>query len=116
MDIEIPTGSLDQTYKSDIERMQAKYPHAVFAYVSLAPRSNLPPLDKQKYMVPKNTTVGQFLYILRKRFRLPSDKALFIFVNNTLPASSQTMNEVYQHHKSPDGILRITCTSESVFG
>lgn len=108
MDVEIPHDSL--------ERMQNKYPHAVFVYVSLAPKSNLPPLDKQKYVVPKSTTVGQFIFIIRRRLQLPSDRALFIFVSNTLPTSSQTMAEVYQHHKSTDGILRIVCTSESVFG
>ena len=30
-------------------------------------------------------TVGQFVYVIRKRINIPSDKAIFIFVNNTLP-------------------------------
>ncbi len=106
----------DKLPPDSFERMQTKYPHAIFVYVALAPNSNLPPLDKHKYVVPKNTTVGQFIYIIRKRLQLSSDRALFIFVNNMLPISSQTMAEVYQQHKSADGILRVVCTSESVFG
>ncbi len=108
MEKEIPPESF--------ERMRAKYPNAVFVYVSLARNSNLPPLDKQKYVVPKNTTVGQFMYIIRRRLQLSSDRALFIFANDMLPTSSQTMAEVYQQYKSADGILRVVCTSESVFG
>ncbi len=99
-----------------VEHIKSKYPNAVFVYVSLAPNSNLPPLDKHKYIVPKDTSVGQFLYILRRRMQLQPDKALFIFINNTLPTSSQTMSEIYHQYKSADGILRIVCTSESVFG
>ncbi len=100
----------------EFERIQQKYPHTVCVFVELARKAELPPLDKHKYIVPKSTTVGAFLFILRKRMKLPSEKALFIFVNNSLPCSSQTMGEIYSIHKSSDGALRIMCTSESVFG
>lgn len=100
----------------EFECIQQKYPNTVCIFVELARNAELPSLDKHKYIVPKNTTVGAFLFILRKRLKLPAEKALFIFINNTLPCSSQTMGEVYSAHKSPDGALRIICTSESVFG
>ncbi len=100
----------------EFEKIQKKYPNTVCIFVQLAKKADLPPLDKHKYLVPKTITVGQFLFILRKRMKLSSDKALFIFIGHTLPSSSQTMAELYATHKSTDGALRITCTSESVFG
>lgn len=38
-----------------------------------------------RYLVPADLTVGQFVYIVRKRIKLNAEKAIFIFVNNTLP-------------------------------
>jgi hypothetical protein len=39
-----------------------------------------PEIDKHKYLVPYDITVGQFIYVIRKRIRLPSSSALFLFV------------------------------------
>lgn len=100
----------------ELDQLRTRYPHAVFVHVELARNADLPPLTKQKYVVPKTFTLGQFLFVLRRQLKLPSEKALFVFVDNTLPTSSQTMAELYAAHKSADGCLRITCTSESVFG
>lgn len=100
----------------EYEMIQNKYPNTICIFVQLAKRSNLPPLDKHKYIVPKLTTVGHFLFILRKRMKLSADKAVFIFINNTLPSSSQTIGGIYSQHKSKDGALRVIVTSESVFG
>jgi GABA(A) receptor-associated protein len=47
---------------------------------------------------------------------LPPEKALFVFVNNTLPTSSTFLSELYTNHKSQDGALRMTYTSENTFG
>jgi GABA(A) receptor-associated protein len=101
---------------NDFERLQSKFPNSIFAFVSQGPRSELPPLDKHKYIVPKDLTVGQFLFVLRRRMKLPPEKALFVFIDNNLPVSSQTMGELYAQHKSRDGVIRLVCTSESVFG
>ena len=30
-------------------------------------------------------TVGQFIYVIRKRIKLPPERALFIFANNVIP-------------------------------
>lgn len=43
-------------------------------------------LQKSKYLIPMDMTVGQLVYVLRKRISLPSDKAIFVFVNNTCVA------------------------------
>jgi GABA(A) receptor-associated protein len=38
-----------------------------------------------RYLVPADLTVGQFVYVIRKRIKLSSEKAIFIFVKNVLP-------------------------------
>jgi len=38
-----------------------------------------------RYLVPADLTVGQFVYVIRKRIKLSPEKAIFIFVNNVLP-------------------------------
>lgn len=40
-------------------------------------------------MVPSDSTVGQFVYLIRKRIKLSQEKAMFIFVNNVLPSTSK---------------------------
>ena len=38
-----------------------------------------------RYLVPADLTVGQFVYVIRKRIKLSAEKAIFIFVDNVLP-------------------------------
>ncbi|KAI7985216.1 Autophagy-related protein 8e [Camellia lanceoleosa] len=40
---------------------------------------------QNKYLVPADLTVGQFVYVIRKRIKLSAEKAIFIFVDNVLP-------------------------------
>jgi len=40
--------------------------------------------------VPADLTVGQFVYVIRKRIKLSPEKAIFIFVNNVLPPTGAT--------------------------
>ena len=38
-------------------------------------------LDKNKYLVPKDLTVAQFIYVIRKRIKLKPEQAIFMFFN-----------------------------------
>ncbi len=35
--------------------------------------------------MPSDLTVGQFVYVIRKRIKLSPEKAIFVFVRNVLP-------------------------------
>jgi len=61
-------------------------------------------------------TVGQFLYMLRKRIKLENDQALFIYVGGVLPSISAVFSTIYEQHKDEDGFLYILYTGESSFG
>jgi len=61
-------------------------------------------------------TVGQFVYVIRKRISIPSDKAIFIFVNNTLPPTAALMSTVYEQHRDEDGFMYMMYSGENTFG
>ena len=62
-----------------------RYPDRIPVICEKDPRSDIPAVDKRKYLIPVNLTVGQFIYVIRKRIKLPPERAIFIFVNNVIP-------------------------------
>jgi GABA(A) receptor-associated protein len=77
---------------------------------------NCPDIDKNKYLVPNDLTVGHFIYVIRKRLRLQSEKAIFLFVNGSIPSGSTLLYQLYDLYKDKDGFLYITYTFENTFG
>lgn len=61
-------------------------------------------------------TVGQFVYVIRKRIKLSSEKAIFIFINNVLPPTAALMSKIYAEHKDEDGFLYVQYSGENTFG
>ncbi|VDL94793.1 unnamed protein product [Schistocephalus solidus] len=77
------------------EKIRKKYPSSVPVIVEKSPRARVPTLDKNKYLVPSDLTVGQFYFLIRKRIQLKPEQALFFFVENTIPPTSATMGALY---------------------
>lgn len=48
-------------------------------------------LHPPRYLVPADLTVGQFVYVIRKRIKLSPEKAIFIFVKNVLPPTGEAV-------------------------
>ncbi|ERN03240.1 hypothetical protein AMTR_s00003p00185030 [Amborella trichopoda] len=78
--------------------------------------TDLPEMDKKKYLVPRDMSVGQFMHILSCRLHLPSGKALFVFVKNTLPPTASLTGSIYSSSKDEDGFLYMCYSSEKTFG
>jgi len=81
-----------------------------------ADRSDIPDIDKKKYLVPSDLTVGQFHYVIRKRIKLAPEKALFLFCSNSIPPNAALMSTVYEEQKDEDGFLYVQYSGESTFG
>jgi GABA(A) receptor-associated protein len=139
-----PTHS--EKRKSEAERIRAKYPDRVPVICEKADRSDIPDIDKKKYLVPADLTVGQFHYVIRKRIQLAPEKALFLFCSNTIPPNGESLNNsyttflgwyrdfsicyvyillaypaalmstVYEEQKDEDGFLYVQYSGESTFG
>ena len=102
---------------SESGRIRSKYPDRFPVICEKANnKSDTPDIDKNKYLVPFDLTVGQFLYVIRKRIKLPPEAALFMFINNSLPSTSMLMSTAYESEKDPDGFLYITYSKENTFG
>jgi len=102
--------------QSESQRIRAKYPDRVPVICEKADRSDIPDIDKKKYLVPSDLTVGQFQYVIRKRIKLAPEKALFIFVANSIPPTASLMSTVYDEQKDDDGFLYVQYSGESTFG
>lgn len=94
-------------------KIRQKYPEKIPVIVQET-SSNF--LDKNKFLVDNNTTVGQFLYVLRKRMNLSPEKALFVMCNDKLMVTSELMKNVYDKDKDADGFLYFFLSEDSVFG
>jgi len=96
-----------------------KYPDKVPVYISVAPgEQSVPDLDRRYYLIDRDFTVGQVVYIIRKRIKLSSKMAIFVFVDNgILPPTSALISEIYSQYKNPiDALLYISYRSEQTFG
>ncbi|KAJ8276117.1 hypothetical protein COCON_G00078690 [Conger conger] len=102
--------------RSEGEKIRKKYPDRVPVIVEKAPKARIGDLDKKKYLVPSDLTVGQFYFLIRKRIHLRAEDALFFFVNNVIPPTSATMGLLYQEHHEEDFFLYIAYSDESVYG
>lgn len=99
-------------------RMYNKYPDRICVIVEKSDNSiNIPDIDRSKFLVPKDLTIGDFMYVLRKRIHLSPDKSIYLFINNlVMPTISSTFIELYENHKHKDGFLYIYYAGESTFG
>lgn len=99
-------------------KIRQRYPDRIPIIVEKAQniRTDLPEINKNKYLVPRDLSFGQFVYVIRRQLQLPPDKALFLFVNNKLFPSSEFVGDIYAANCDIDGFLYVVYSGESVFG
>merc|ERR1711976_945004 len=107
--------TLDQRCQES-NKIRQKYPDRIPVIVQKVEGSNIEKIDKRKYLVPADIAAAQFMWIIRKRINLPSERAIFLFVDKMVPQSSWTMGELYEQHKDEDGFLYIAYSGENTFG
>jgi len=115
MDVYKKNNSLEKRSKES-NRILTKHPERIPIIVCKSTNCDLPDIDKQKYLVPKDMSLGQFIYVIRKRIKLQANEALFILVNNVLQPSNKSIQEIYEDHKDVDNFLYIIYSSENTFG
>jgi len=100
----------------ETKKIREKYPDRVPVIVSRAQNCTLNDIDKHKFLVPNDLTIGQFVNVIRKRIKVSESMGIFIFVKNILPPNSSLMSQIYNEFKEDDGFLYIIYNGESVFG
>jgi GABA(A) receptor-associated protein len=102
--------------KTESGRIKSKYPDRIPIICEVSDKCDLV-LDKKKYLVPGELSVGQFLYVIRKRIKLSPEKALYIFTEqNQLPPTASPMENIFRDNQNKDGFLYLRVSSESTFG
>ena len=102
--------------KAEAQRVLNKYSQKVPVIVEKANESTLPYPDKCKYLVPKDLSLSQFMFVIRKRIKIPPEKAIILFVNNKVLSGSTLISQIYEEEKDDDLFLYCCVTQESTFG
>tara|TARA_B110000114_G_C14751468_1_gene261188 strand:- start:29 stop:400 length:372 start_codon:yes stop_codon:yes gene_type:complete len=97
-------------------RVLSKYPDRIPVICEKGRNADILDIDKNKFLVSCDLTCGQLIYVIRKRLKLDSEKAIFIMINGIMPPQSDNLYNLYNLYKDIDGFLYISYTSENVFG
>ena len=98
-------------------RLKEKHSDKIPIILEKASDTQLPSIDKQKFLMQKNITIAQFLHIIRSKIKLDASQSLFLFVNNSfIPTPSMTIGDVFDNHGDKDGFLYVTYNAQQTFG
>lgn len=102
--------------KSESRKMMAKYEERVPVVAQQHQPMAMDGNDCDKFLVPKDLSLGQFLTVLRKRKHLRADQSIYLIVNNMVPPATMLMGTIYDNHADEDGFLYIFYAFENTFG
>jgi GABA(A) receptor-associated protein len=102
--------------KNESSHIMTKYKSRIPIIVEKNKDSQISDIDKNKYLVPSDLKINQFMFIIRKRLSLKSHETIFLLINNELCTSGTPFYEIYEKHADEDGFLYIVYTSENTFG
>eukprot|EP00971_Amphidinium_carterae_P125422 2484513-Amphidinium_carterae.1 len=98
--------------REEAERLMARYKDRVPVICEKAPRSDLPALDKKKFLLPDAMIVGEFMYAVQKGLKtcatpITTEQTLYLFADKTTLTCGSWLRNVYDKYKNEDGFLYI---------
>uniref|UniRef100_A0A3B3WHW6 Microtubule-associated protein 1 light chain 3 gamma, like n=1 Tax=Poecilia mexicana TaxID=48701 RepID=A0A3B3WHW6_9TELE len=101
------------TRKDEVCNIRSKFPNKLPVIVErYIKEKTLPLLDKTKFLVPFELTLGQFLCLLNK-IALDGTQTLFLLVaERSMSSMSSSMGDIYSRFRDADGFLYITYASQ----
>eukprot|EP00931_Biecheleriopsis_adriatica_P079205 TRINITY_DN5260_c0_g1_i1.p1 TRINITY_DN5260_c0_g1~~TRINITY_DN5260_c0_g1_i1.p1 ORF type:complete len:128 (+),score=30.08 TRINITY_DN5260_c0_g1_i1:92-475(+) len=123
-------GNLQETIpfekrSAEATRILAKYPNRIPVICEKAARSDLPEIEKKKFLVPGTMLCGEFKYTIHKHIQqtangqgIGANQAIYLLVtkSNTSVKTGALMSEIYESHKADDGFLYIAYSAENTLG
>ena len=79
-------------------------------------RSDVPEIDQNKFLVPADLSVGQFVYVIRKRIKLSTEKAIYIFVKTCFHRRLRACLRCAMSTRMMTGSFYIKFSGENYFG
>ena len=103
--------------KKESNRVLTNYPNKIPIICEKSKQSEkIPDIDKHKYLIPIDLTVGQFMFVIRKRMKLAPEMAIYIFIKGVVPPTSALISSLYNEYKDEDGFLYLEYSGENTFG
>lgn len=103
---------IDETVK-----ILEKYPDRIPCILEkINDNTDVPNIDKKKFLIPPDLTMSQFMYVVRKRLNLGPEKAIFVFCKGKLLLNQSSMKNIYNENKDKDNYLYLEYSGESTFG
>jgi len=103
--------------KKESNRVLTNYPNKIPIICEKTKQSEkIPDIDKHKYLIPMDLTVGQFMCVIRKRMKLTPEMAIYIFIKGKVPPTSSLISSLYNDYKDEDGFLYLEYSGENTFG
>lgn len=112
--------------QQESSRLREKYPGRIPILLNKCNKDD-PDVDKYKYLIEQNTSMGQFIMIVRNKAtpKLREEDALYFQAE--VPGKSGgykyeilngqlLMSIIYDKYKNEDGFVYITYTKESTYG
>jgi len=89
--------------------------------------STMKPLDKKKFLVPRDLTFSQFIYVIRSRMKsesiqdIQNKEAIYLYYRDNknkmcIPNPSTIMSYIYEENMSEDKCLYVYYDKENMFG
>ena len=108
-----------ESKEKNFDNIIKKYPDKVLLYVTLdnTLENNLP---KDKFLVPKDITFGEFCVNLKKYITLKSSAEGLCYLigdqENIIPRMNENINYLYQKYKNSNSVLYVMVCKENIFG
>ena len=103
--------------KITAERIIAQHPSRIPVVVECSEQLQREhPLSKNKFAVPYDLTLAQFLFVIRKHMKLQPEYAIYAFINNRLHPTTSAIGTIYAQEKTEDGFMYVDIFQESTFG
>lgn len=95
----------------------SEYPNRVPVLLIRAPKCKLPEPERRKLLVPQDRCMNAIINLLRSQLLINSYDSLYFYSSSSvILMPSMLIGDVYERHKSEDGLLRIIYNTESTFG
>ena len=100
------------------EKLKQENPDKIPIICEKDPRSLMKEIKKTKYLIPKDFTVSQFSFVLRKKIELNPEEAFFLLAKGKFSIVGETrIGDIYEKYASKeDGILYIVYAEKEFKG
>ena len=118
----LPLGKYRKNMPFDERKLKASlilkdHPHRIPVVVECSDSLQaMHPLKKNKFIVPHELTLAQFMFVIRKHMKLEPEYAIFVFINNRLHPTTTPIGTIYTQEKDEDGFMYLDVFQESTFG